>query len=87
MTPDVYEEPDLTVNLSEFMYRAGRIVAEWGIREGRSRNVRDALHMMAEKRVNIMKWITHRMPEEKAVEAMTMLIDKEEGAIGVEIVH
>lgn len=83
----LYEEPDLTVNLSELMHKAGKIVAEWGIREGRSRNVHDALHMMAEKRVNIMKWITHRMPEEKAVEAMEMLINKEEGAIGVEIVH
>ena len=62
-------------------------MAEWGVREGRSRNVVDALHMMAENRVNIMKWITHRMPEEKAAEAMTMLINKEEGAIGVEIVH
>jgi threonine dehydrogenase-like Zn-dependent dehydrogenase len=83
----LYEEPDLTVNLSELMYKAGKIVAEWGIREGRSRNVLDALHLMAERRVNIMKWITHRMPEEKAVEAMMMLINKEEGAIGVEIVH
>jgi len=83
----LYEEPDLTVNLSELMYKAGKIVAEWGIREGRSRNVHDALHMMAEKRVNIMKWITHRMPEMKAVEAMEMLINKDEGAIGVEIVH
>jgi L-iditol 2-dehydrogenase len=83
----LYEEPDLTVNLSELMYKAGKIVAEWGIREGRSRNVHDALHMMAKKRVNIMKWITHRMPEMKAVEAMEMLINKDEGAIGVEIVH
>jgi L-iditol 2-dehydrogenase len=83
----LYEEPELTVNLSGLMQRAGRIVAEWGVREGRSRNVVDALHMMAEKRVNIMKWITHRMPEEKAAEAMTMLINKEEGAIGVEIVR
>jgi L-iditol 2-dehydrogenase len=83
----LYEEPDLTVNLSELMHKAGKIVAEWGIREGRSRNVLDALHLMAERRVNIMKWITHRMPEEKAVEAMMMLINKEEGAIGVEIVH
>jgi hypothetical protein len=34
-----------------------------------------------------MKWITHRMPEERSAEAMMMLIHKEEGAIGVEIVH
>jgi threonine dehydrogenase-like Zn-dependent dehydrogenase len=83
----LYEEPDLTLNLTELMQRAGRIVAEWGVREGRSRNVLDALHMMEEKRVNIMKWITHRMPEERSAEAMMMLINKEEGAIGVEIVH
>lgn len=83
----LYEEPGLTVNLTELMRRAGRIVAEWGVREGRSRNVLDALHMMEEKRVNIMKWITHRMPEERSAEAMLMLINKEEGAIGVEIVH
>lgn len=83
----LYEEPDLIVNLSDLMRKAGRIVAEWGVREGRSSNVHDALHMMAEKRVNIMKWITHRMPEEKAVEAMEMLINKDEGAIGVEIVR
>jgi L-iditol 2-dehydrogenase len=83
----LYEEPNLSLNLSDLMHRAGRIVAEWGIREGRSRNVLDALQMMAEKRVNIMKWITHRMPEERAAEAMTMLINKEEGAIGVEIVR
>ncbi|MCW4048866.1 MAG: zinc-binding dehydrogenase [Candidatus Bathyarchaeota archaeon] len=83
----LYEEPSLTVNLSELMYKAGKIVAEWGIREGRTQNIHDALHMLAEEKLSIMKWITHRLPEDKAVEAMEMLINKTEQAIGVEIVR
>lgn len=83
----LYEKPALTLNLSEYMYKAGKIVAEWGIREGRTQNVVDALSFMADKKVNIMKWITHQLPEAMAVEAMEMLIRKEEKAIGVEIVH
>ncbi|MBN2334937.1 alcohol dehydrogenase catalytic domain-containing protein, partial [Candidatus Bathyarchaeota archaeon] len=41
----LYEDPALTVDLSDLMHRAGRIIAEWGIWEGRSGNVRDALHL------------------------------------------
>ena len=83
----LYEEPSLNLNLSEFMFRAGKITAEWGIREGRNENVRDAIHLMAEEKMNIMEWITHKMPEDKAVEAMEMLINKDDSAIGVEIIH
>jgi L-iditol 2-dehydrogenase len=83
----LYEKPGLNLNLSEFMYKAGKIVAEWGIREGRNQNVEDAIHLMAEEKMNIMEWITHKMPEEKAVEAMEMLINKDDKAIGVEIIH
>lgn len=83
----LYEDPILSINLSEYMYKAGKIVAEWGIREGRPQSVVDALNLMADKKVNIMKWITHQMPESKAAEAMEMLIRKNEKAIGVEIVH
>jgi len=42
---------------------------------------------MGQGRFNIMKWITHQMPESRAEEAMTMLIEKRDKAIGVEIVH
>ena len=83
----LYEDPVLSINLSEYMYKAGKIVAEWGIREDRPRSVVEALNLMADKKVNIMKWITHQLPEAKAAEAMEMLIRKDEKAIGVEIVH
>ena len=83
----LYENPSLNVNLSELMYKAGKIVAEWGIREGRAHHVTESLNLMAEKKVNVMEWITHKLPEEKAVDAMMMLINKDERAIGVEIVH
>ena len=83
----LYEEPSLNLNLSEFMFRAGKIVAAWGIRDRRNENVRDAIHLMAEEKMNIMEWITHKMPEDKAVEAMEMLINKDDSAIGVEIIH
>ncbi len=43
--------------------------------------------MMSEGKLNILKWITHKMPENRADEAMMMLIEKRENAIGVEIVH
>ena len=42
---------------------------------------------MEEKKVNISQWITHQLPENKSVEAMEMLIRKDEKAIGVEIIH
>jgi len=83
----LYENPSLNINLSELMYKAGKIVAEWGIREGRAHHVIESLNLMAEKKVNVMEWITHKLPEEKAVDAMMMLINKDERAIGVEIVH
>lgn len=83
----LYEEPILSINLSEYMYKAGKIVAEWGIREGRTKNITDAIRLMEEKKVNISQWITHQLPENKSVEAMEMLIRKDEKAIGVEIIH
>jgi threonine dehydrogenase-like Zn-dependent dehydrogenase len=83
----LYEDPVLNINLSEYMYKAGKIVAEWGIREGSTQNVADAIRLMEEKKVNIIKWITHQLPENKSVEAMEMLIRKEEKAIGIEIIH
>jgi L-iditol 2-dehydrogenase len=83
----LYEEPNITVNLSDFMYKAGKIVAEWGIREGRNQTVIEAIDLMAEKKVDVMRWITHKLPESRAVEAMEMLIKKDKKAIGVEIVR
>jgi threonine dehydrogenase-like Zn-dependent dehydrogenase len=83
----LYESPVLTIDLSEYMYKAGKIVTEWGIREGRNSHVVESINLMAEKKVNVMKWITHKVPEAKAAEAMEMLINKDEKAIGVEIVH
>ena len=83
----LYEEPNLTMNLSDYMYKAGKIVAEWGIRQGRTQTVIEAIDLMAEKKVDVMSWITHKLPESRAVEAMEMLINKEGKAIGVEIVR
>lgn len=83
----LYERPELTLNASELMRRAGRIVAEWGVRSGRRENIEDALEMMRRGRFHILKWITHRLPEEEADEAMMMLIEKRDRAIGVEIIH
>ena len=83
----LYEDPELTFNVSGLMRKAGRIVAEWGVRTGGRKNIEDALGMMGQGRFNILKWITHRLPEARADEAMKMLIEKRDGAIGVEIVH
>jgi threonine dehydrogenase-like Zn-dependent dehydrogenase len=43
--------------------------------------------MMSQGKLHILKWITHKIPEERADEAMRMLIEKRDNAIGVEIVH
>jgi threonine dehydrogenase-like Zn-dependent dehydrogenase len=83
----LYEDPILKVNLSELMYKAGKIVAEWGIREDRNHHVVESLNLLARKKVNVMKWITHTFPKEKSEEAMMILINKDKKAIGVEIVH
>jgi L-iditol 2-dehydrogenase len=83
----LYEDPFLRINLSDYMFKAGKIVTEWGIREGRTQTVIDAINLMAEKKVNVLKWITHKLPEEKSAEAMEMLIRKDNKAIGVEIVR
>jgi threonine dehydrogenase-like Zn-dependent dehydrogenase len=83
----LYENPELTINASELMRKAGRIVAEWGVRITRRKNIEDALRLMSEGKLNVSKWITHQLPESQAEEGMKMLIEKREGAIGVEIVH
>jgi len=43
--------------------------------------------MFSQGKVHVSKWITHRFPEDMADEAMMMLIEKKENAIGVEIIH
>ena len=43
--------------------------------------------MMRHRKLYILKWIAHKLPEDKADEAMMMLIEKRGNAIGVEIVH
>lgn len=83
----LYEEPELTFNVSELMHRAGKIVGEWGIAADGRKNIEDALAMMRDRKVHILSWITHKLPEDRADEAMMMLIEKKEKAIGVEIVH
>jgi L-iditol 2-dehydrogenase len=83
----LYEDPNIQFNISELMFKAGKIITEWGIRVGRNSNIKDALQIMADKKINILKWITHKLPEEKTKEALNMLINKEDKAIGVEIVH
>jgi L-iditol 2-dehydrogenase len=83
----LYENPELTLDTSELMRKAGRVVAEWGIRSTRRKNIKDALRLMGEGKLNVSRWITHQLPERSAEEGMMMLIEKREGAIGVEIVH
>jgi L-iditol 2-dehydrogenase len=83
----LYENPELTIDTSVLMRKAGRIVAEWGVRTTRRKNIEDALRLMGERKLNVSKWITHQLPESQAEEGMMMLIEKREGAIGVEIVH
>ena len=83
----LYENPELTIDASVLMRKAGRIVAEWGVRSTRRKNIMDALRLMGEGKLNVSKWITHQLPESRAEEGMMMLIEKREGAIGVEIVH
>jgi (R,R)-butanediol dehydrogenase/meso-butanediol dehydrogenase/diacetyl reductase len=81
----LYEQPELSFDVSALMHRAGKIVGEWGF-IGR-KNIEDALTMMRDHKVHILSWITHKLPEDRADEAMMMLIEKREKAIGVEIVH
>ena len=83
----LYENPELIIDTSVLMRKAGRIVAEWGVRSTRRENIEDALRLMGEGRLNVSRWITHQLPESRAEEAMSMLIEKREGAIGVEIIH
>jgi len=83
----LYERPDLTFNASDLMRKAGKIVAEWGIATNRRKNIEDALMLMGQGRLHVLKWITHKLPERRADEAMRMLIEKKDGAIGVEIIH
>lgn len=82
----LYEHPDLTINVSDIMHKAGRIMAEWGIGD-ESKDIEDVLSMMSQGKLDILKWITHKFPENKADEAMMMLIEKKDNAIGVEITH
>jgi L-iditol 2-dehydrogenase len=88
----LYEPPHdhLTFNLSALMRKAGRISAEWGVYAS-ARDwpniVENALNMMSRDQLHILKWITHKIPEKRADEAMMLLIEKRENAIGVEIIH
>lgn len=84
----LYEAPNnnLTFNISDLMHKAGGISAEWGRGGGRG-IIQASLNMMSQKKLHILKWITHKIPEARADEAMRMLIEKRENAIGVEIVH
>jgi L-iditol 2-dehydrogenase len=83
----LYESSDMTFNVSRLMYKAGRIVAEWGIATNGRQHIREALNLIKDKRLNVTKWITHQLPEEQANEAVRMLINKTDNAIGVEIIH
>jgi threonine dehydrogenase-like Zn-dependent dehydrogenase len=46
-----------------------------------------AVSMISQHKVNVSKWITHKLTEDRIDKAMMMLIEKKEKAIGVEIVH
>jgi threonine dehydrogenase-like Zn-dependent dehydrogenase len=83
----LYENPFLTINTSLLMRKAGKIIGEWGIRTTRRKNIIDTLSLMAKGKLNIERWITHQIPEAKAEDAMRMLIEKKDNAIGVEIIH
>jgi threonine dehydrogenase-like Zn-dependent dehydrogenase len=83
----LYESPDMTFNVSKLMYKAGRIVAEWGIATNGRQHIQEALNLIKNKRLNVAKWITHQLSEDQANEAVRMLINKTDNAIGVEITH
>ena len=83
----LFEHPELTFNVSDLMHKAGKLVAEWGVRTDWRKNVEDALAMIRQHKLHILKWITHKLPENRANEAMMMLIEKRDNAIGVEIIH
>jgi threonine dehydrogenase-like Zn-dependent dehydrogenase len=68
------------------MYKAGKILAEWGLSEG-PKSIEDSLSMLSRGKVRPSEWITHRLPEDRADEAMNLLIAKRDNAIGVEIVR
>ncbi len=84
----LYEHPNdnFTFNVSDLMHKAGCISAEWG-RAGGQKLIEDVLSLMSQGRLQILKWITHKLPEDRADEAMMMLIEKRDNAIGVEIIH
>ena len=81
----LFEKTKLTMDVSDLMHRAGRIVAEWGI--SMKPDIDAAVSMIGQHKVNVLKWITHKLREDQIDEAMMMLIEKKEKAIGVEIVH
>jgi threonine dehydrogenase-like Zn-dependent dehydrogenase len=83
----LYENPNLTINVSDLMHKAGRVVAEWGITTNMRKNIEDVLEMMAQGRLHVLNWITHKIPESRADEGMKMLIEKKDNAIGIEIIH
>ena len=69
------------------MYRADRIVAEWDVAMNGRQHVREALELLRQHRLNVRQRITHQLPEQKADDALMMLINKADNAIGVEIIH
>lgn len=83
----LYEHPEFSLNMSELMHKAGKIVTEWGIRTERRINIETALSLMQHKKLNILRWITHKLPENEIDEAMMKLIEKRDNAIGIEIIH
>jgi threonine dehydrogenase-like Zn-dependent dehydrogenase len=82
----LFEQPNLTLDVSALMYKAGRIFAEWGLSEG-PKSIEDSLSMLSRGKVRPSEWITHRFPEDRADEAMNLLVAKRDNAIGVEIVR
>lgn len=81
----IFENPRLTIDIAKTMSKEGTITTIWGAEF--PRDYENALALIGTGRVNIARMITHRFPEDRADEAMRLLLDKSQNATKVLIVH
>jgi 2-desacetyl-2-hydroxyethyl bacteriochlorophyllide A dehydrogenase len=81
----IFEKPSVTIDVARTMSKEGTMATIWGAEF--PRDYEDALALIGSGRVNIAKMITHRFQEERADEAMRLLLEKGQNAVKVLIVH
>jgi len=81
----IFEKPSVTIDVARTMNKEGTMATIWGAEF--PRDYQDALSLIGSGKVNIAKMITHRFPEERADEAMRLLLDKSQKVTKALIVH